>query len=401
MNCERALLSFGFGRWGRIKEGAQGGTRLREESEIASFATAFVCLCVGVPVGTVGQLAAPGAAADAASGITPGGEAELEGIGKARELLQQMGCELPSLSKAMVEELEPLVSAGGAEYAERVHKLGAGFMARLVALKRLAVRFYLTHPSLPLPGGHAAPCRCSCPPPPLVAGRRRAVRRPAAHLPRAASARRRRPRRGRLVDGARRRAAAARALQARLPRVRGGARRRHDERALATPVGWCAPLPSLLTVVCPPPHPRPGARRRRARLLVPPRRRAAAARAAAAADLPAAQLADAKGGGVLGHPLRDALFEPQDVLPLPPAWAADECAVARRPVPPPPPVHGPEQEKSFLSEKDFRARAVALLDALQEQERDREEQAVWEMEWEEALGGGGGGSRAVTRVVQI
>ena len=102
MNCERALLSFGFGRWGRIKEGAQGGTRLREESEIASFATAFVCLCVGVPVGTVGQLAAPGAAADAASGITPGGEAELEGIGKARELLQQMGCELPSLSKAMV-----------------------------------------------------------------------------------------------------------------------------------------------------------------------------------------------------------------------------------------------------------------------------------------------------------
>jgi len=400
MNCERALLSFGFGRWGRIKEGAQGGTRLREESEIASFATAFVCLCVGVPVGTVGQLAAPGAAADAASGITPGGEAELEGIGKARELLQQMGCELPSLSKAMVEELEPLVSAGGAEYAERVHKLGAGFMARLVALKRLAVRFYLTHPSpsqvaMPLPvGAHA-------PPPPLVAGRRRAVRRPAAHLPRAASARRRRPRRGRLVDGARRRAAAARALQARLPRVRGGARRRHDERALATPVGWCAPSPPSSQWCAPLPTLAQvrdddelafSCRRAGVPPLPAPLQRA---------DLPAAQLADAKGGGVLGHPLRDALFEPQDVLPLPPAWAADECAVARRPVPPPPPVHGPEQEKSFLSEKDFRARAVALLDALQEQERDREEQAVWEMEWEEALGGGGGGSRAVTRVVQI
>ena len=154
---------------------------------------------------------------------------------------------------------------------------------------------------------------------------------------------------------------------------------------------WCAPLPTLaqvrdddeLAFSC---------RRAGVPPLPAPLQRA---------DLPAAQLADAKGGGVLGHPLRDALFEPQDVLPLPPAWAADECAVARRPVPPPPPVHGPEQEKSFLSEKDFRARAVALLDALQEQERDREEQAVWEMEWEEALGGGGGGSRAVTRVVQI
>ena len=39
-----------------------------------------------------------------------------------------------------VEECEPLVSlsAGGAEYADRVHKLGHTFMARLVALKRLA-----------------------------------------------------------------------------------------------------------------------------------------------------------------------------------------------------------------------------------------------------------------------
>jgi hypothetical protein len=171
MNCERALLSFGFGRWGRIKDSAQGGTKLRQEEEIANFATAFVCLCVGVPVGTVGHVGGPnaavvggivggssgggggsgGAAAGAGAGAgasggadgagaalqcTPGGEVELEGITKARELLAQMGSSLPQLSKAQTEELEPLVTAGGAEYAERVHKLGAGFMARLLSLKR-------------------------------------------------------------------------------------------------------------------------------------------------------------------------------------------------------------------------------------------------------------------------
>ena len=32
------------------------------------------------------------------------------------------------------------MTAGGAEYAERVHKLGAGFMARLLSLKRFAHR---------------------------------------------------------------------------------------------------------------------------------------------------------------------------------------------------------------------------------------------------------------------
>ena len=86
MNCERALLSFGIGRWSRIKDSAQaravphaaclhppravartgscltptpcplwaqGGTKLREEEEIAKFGLAFVALCVGVPVGTV------------------------------------------------------------------------------------------------------------------------------------------------------------------------------------------------------------------------------------------------------------------------------------------------------------------------------------------------------------
>ena len=157
MNCERALLSFGFGRWGRIKDSAQGGTKLRQEEEIANFATAFVCLCVGVPVGAVGHVGGPNAAAvggvvgagatgagaganGAGAGLqcTPGGEVELEGITKARELLGQMGCLLPRLSQARIEELEPLVTAGGAEYAERVHKLGAGFMARLLSLKRRA-----------------------------------------------------------------------------------------------------------------------------------------------------------------------------------------------------------------------------------------------------------------------
>ena len=37
-----------------------------------------------------------------------------------------MGSSLPQLSKAQTEDLEPLVTAGGAEYAERVHKLGRG-----------------------------------------------------------------------------------------------------------------------------------------------------------------------------------------------------------------------------------------------------------------------------------
>ena len=331
MNCERALLSFGFGRWGRIKEGAQGGTRLREESEIASFAVAFVCLCVGVPVGTIGQLAAPGAAPDAAAGETPGGEAELEGIGKARELLAQMGCRLPSLSKAQVEELEPLVSAGGAEYAERVHKLGAGFMARLLALKRLA----------------AAVERCADP-----------------------------------------------LMNFRAPPVRGGV-----GRDVAVP--WTGRDDALLLLGLYKHGYRAYEEVRDDDELAFSCRRAGVPQLPAPlqkADLPGAP--DAKGGGVMGHPLRDALFEPQDVLPLPPAWAADELP-ARRPVPRPPPPHGPEQEKSFLSERDFRARAVALLDALQEQERDREEQAVWEMEWEDELGGGTSRASSVTRMVEI
>ena len=34
MNCERALLSVGFGRWGRVKDLAQGGTKLRTEQEV-------------------------------------------------------------------------------------------------------------------------------------------------------------------------------------------------------------------------------------------------------------------------------------------------------------------------------------------------------------------------------
>lgn len=126
MNCERALLSFGFGRWSRIKEAAQGGTRMRTEDEIAAFGVAFVCLCLGVAIGSVGVPP------------TRGNEVETEGIERAREVLAGMGCALPMLGKAQVEELEPLVTAGGAEYAERVHKLGAAFLQRLQLLKHLA-----------------------------------------------------------------------------------------------------------------------------------------------------------------------------------------------------------------------------------------------------------------------
>ncbi|KAL1514522.1 hypothetical protein AB1Y20_003620 [Prymnesium parvum] len=125
MNCERALLSFGFGRWGRVKELAQGGTKMRSEAEVASFGVAFVCLCLGLPIGSVGA-------------AVPSAEEEQRGIQRAREILAQMGCALPSLSSAEMEELEPLVSAGGTEYAERVHKLGASFLQRLLFLKRLA-----------------------------------------------------------------------------------------------------------------------------------------------------------------------------------------------------------------------------------------------------------------------
>uniref|UniRef100_A0A7S3AJF1 Helicase C-terminal domain-containing protein n=1 Tax=Haptolina ericina TaxID=156174 RepID=A0A7S3AJF1_9EUKA len=125
MNCERALLSVGFGRWGRIKELAQGGTKMRSEQEIAAFGVAFVCLCVGLPIGTVGV-------------VVPSAEEEQKGIQRARELLSQMGCAMPTLSPPEVEELEPLVTAGGVEYAERVHKLGSTFLQRLLFLKRLS-----------------------------------------------------------------------------------------------------------------------------------------------------------------------------------------------------------------------------------------------------------------------
>ena len=77
------------------------GTKLRAEEEIAQFGIAFVCLCLGVPVGSVGQVDGEGAAAP--------NDAEVEGIQKARELLGQMGCPLPSLSKEQVEELLSLI----------------------------------------------------------------------------------------------------------------------------------------------------------------------------------------------------------------------------------------------------------------------------------------------------
>ena len=78
-HVERALLSFGYGRWSRIKEAAQGGTRLRGDDELERFGTAFVCLCVGVPIASVG------------GPETISGEAEADGIAKAREMLRVLG----------------------------------------------------------------------------------------------------------------------------------------------------------------------------------------------------------------------------------------------------------------------------------------------------------------------
>ena len=69
------------------------------------------------------------------------------------------------------------------------------------------------------------------------------------------------------------------------------------------------------------------------------------------------------GGGVMGHPVSDACFEPQDRLPLPAAWAAGP---RRRAVAPPPPPKG-EHAPCFLNERDFRERVKALIDVLGEQ----------------------------------
>ena len=89
----------------------------------------------------------------------------------------------------------------------------------------------------------------------------------------------------------------------------------------------------------------------------------------------------ANGGGVMGHPVSDACFEPQDMLPLPAAWAAGP---RRRALAPPPPPKG-EHAPCFLNERDFRERVKALIDVLGEQERDREELSVWRLEWEEEM----------------
>lgn len=127
------------------------------------------------------------------------------------------------------------------------------------------------------------------------------------------------------------------------------------------------------------------------------------------------------GGGIMGHPVADACFEPQDRLPLPAAWAAGP---RRRAVAPPPPPKG-EHAPCFLNERDFRERVKALIDvlgeqacmyvyvcgvsvcmsvcmcmshlrthtcALAEQERDREELGVWKIEWEEEMQSGAASS---------
>ena len=109
-NCERALLGFGFGRWSRMKYWVGGQTRLRDNEEIERFAIAFVCLCLGVPVGGTGGTGG--------TGTFP--EQEAENIAKAKELIKELGGEVPRLTQTEVAEIEPTVSisAGGAEYAE-------------------------------------------------------------------------------------------------------------------------------------------------------------------------------------------------------------------------------------------------------------------------------------------
>ena len=143
------------------------------------------------------------------------------------------------------------------------------------------------------------------------------------------------------------------------------------------------------------------------------------------------------GGGIMGHPVADACFEPQDRLPLPAAWAAGP---RRRAVAPPPLPKG-EHAPCFLNERDFRERVKALIDVLgeqacmyvyvcgvsvylcttcactctcdmcvcmcvcmcmsrlrthtcvlAEQERDREELGVWKIEWEEEMQSGAASS---------
>ena len=62
------------------------------------------------------------------------------GIAKARDALRAIGGSVPTLTQSQVNDLEPYVSASahGHDYAERVHKLGASFLNRLIMLKRLA-----------------------------------------------------------------------------------------------------------------------------------------------------------------------------------------------------------------------------------------------------------------------
>ena len=72
---------------------------------------------------------------------------------------------------------------------------------------------------------------------------------------------------------------------------------------------------------------------------------------------------------------------PQDVLPLPAAWAAGPRRKAAAAAAPPPSKS--EHPPCFLNERDFRERVKALIDGLAEQERDREELNVWQLEWEE------------------
>lgn len=91
-------------------------------------------------------------------------------------------------------------------------------------------------------------------------------------------------------------------------------------------------------------------------------------------------------------------FDALDVLPLSPPPDAAEAAAARvaaeRSAAAPPGLEGEAggpAEEAFLPEKEFRERARALMDALGEAERARDErrarEAAWEEEWDRELAG--------------
>ena len=321
MNCERAMLSFGLGRWSRVREAAQGGTKLRTDAEVEAFGIAFVCLCVGVPVGPIGVIGAKPPADGAALSDRELGECKglaagvADGVLAAREILAEIKCPLPRLTLEQGTELEPLVRAGGAEYAERVHKLGASLLARLLALKRLSDSIE----------------RCADP--------LRQYKAPDVHggVGRDMNVRWTRRDDALLLLGV----------------YKHGYRAYEEVRDDPELPFTCrlprAPLPALLPQVAP------------------------------------NETSTAAGA-----------FDCGDVLPVPPAGpdAAAQLAretpslAVRTDPPPPPPAEGEEPKGApdtrFLAEKEYRERQRALMEALEVQERERDQVLAWEGEWEDS-----------------